>query len=66
MNNYKVFTRNWWRFNENYPNGLEPSAGRRTTIGYANTEDEAREMCLDYNRGHKAGVLSRKAEYSLE
>jgi len=60
---YQVFTRTWWKRNPRYPNGLEPSMGRKYTIGQVATEEEAREMCKEYNTAHEAGELSRKAEY---
>lgn len=61
--NYRIFTRTWWRNNPTWPNGLEPHPGRKTTLGYASTETEAREMCRQYNDTHNPGRLSRKAEY---
>ena len=61
---YKVFTRTWWKNNPEYPNGLEPCAGRKTTIAKRiQTEAEARAICQRYNSTHPAGRLSRKAEY---
>jgi hypothetical protein len=60
---YKVFSRTWWRPNPAWPNGLEPRAGRKTTLGYVGTEAEARELCAEYSRNYKPGRLSRKAEY---
>lgn len=62
---YRIFTRNWWRNNPDWPDGLEPDAsGPQRTIGWADTEDEAREMCVQWNATHKPGRLSRKAEYT--
>jgi hypothetical protein len=61
--NYQIFTRTWWKKNPKYPNGLEPSPGRKYTIGYANTEEEAREICERYNSTYNPGRLSKKAEY---
>lgn len=63
---YRVFTRTWWKNNPAWPNGLEPCAGRQTTIGRHLTEDEARAMCARWNAEHKPGRLSRKAEYTSE
>jgi len=61
---YRVFTRTWWRNNKDYPNGLEPCAGRKTTIRKGiKTEEEARSICKVYNACHDPGRLSRKAEY---
>lgn len=65
--NFTVFTRTWWRENPDYPNGLEPSIGKSRTIGRCATEEQAREMCRQYNTTTgqtKANRrLSRKAEY---
>ena len=63
MNRYRVFSRTWWRHNPAWPNGLEPHAGLRHTIGFAATEDAARDMCRVYAANHAQGRLSRKAEY---
>jgi len=60
---YKVFTRTWWKDNPNWHNGLEPHAGNKTTLGFASTQEEAREMCADYNDKNNPGRLSRKAEF---
>lgn len=62
--NYTIFTRTWWRNNPACPNGLEPNAGRKTTIAHAETEEEARAICQRWNAAHDPGRLSRKAEYS--
>jgi len=62
---YKVFTRTWWKNNPQWPNGLEPCAGRKTTIAKGiQTEQEARAICKRYNDNHNPGRLSRKAEYT--
>lgn len=66
MNDYKVFTRTWWKNNPEWPNGLEPCIGRKYTLGLVNTENEARDICQKYNKTHKPGRLSRKAEYQSE
>ena len=60
---YKVFHRTWWRENPDWPDGLEPHAGRKTHISYAHNEQDAQEICAEYNGKHNAGRLSRKAEY---
>ncbi len=60
---YRIFTRTWWRNNPDWPDGLEPHAGRKTTIGKAATEEEARDMCRVHRANHAPGRLSRKAEY---
>lgn len=63
---YRVFTRTWWCNNPTWPNGLEPCAGRQTTIARGCTEAEARSICEVYAANHKPGRLSRKAEYTRE
>ena len=60
---YAIFTRTWWRENPSWPNGLEPEAGERTYIDTAETEDEARDICQDWNAAHDPGRLSLKAEF---
>lgn len=61
---YRVFVRNWWKRNPEWPNGLEPGPGpRRTLQAHVATEEEARAICRRYNETHKPGKLSRKAEY---
>ena len=66
MNDYKVFTRTWWKTNPEWPNGLEPCIGRKYMLRLVNKEDEARDICQEYNKTHKPGRLSRKAEYQSE
>ena len=60
---YRVFTRTWWRRNPSWPDGREPSPGRKTTIDKVKTEEEAIRVCDRYNSTHKPGFLSRKAEF---
>ena len=61
---YRVFVRTWWKANKAWPSGLEPHAGRKTTLHRrVATEDEARRICREYNSTHDPGRLSRKAEY---
>lgn len=65
MKRFKIFTRNWWRENPDWPDGREPDAsGRKTTIGYAENEDMARQVCRDWNKTHDEGKLSRRAEFT--
>lgn len=64
MKKYVIFTRNWWKQNAR-TGQLEPdSSARKTTVGYAQTETEAREFCREWNNSHNPGKLSRKAEYT--
>lgn len=64
---YEIRVRNWWKRNPKWPDGREPDAqswDKAWKLGTAATEEEAREMCREYNDTHKPGFLSRKAEYS--
>ena len=63
---YTIFVRNWWRaVRTQFGTKLEPAAGaRRTVIAHANSEEEARRICKEYNDSHNPGKLSRKAEYT--
>jgi hypothetical protein len=65
MKKYIIFTRTWWKENKEWPNGLEPHAGRKKVIGFAQTEEEAQTICKEWNAGHNPGRLSRKAEFDL-
>ena len=61
---YKTFTRTWWANNPSWPDGLEPSPGRRYTHHTdVETEEEARAICEQWNSTHNPGRLSRKMEY---
>ncbi len=61
---FKVFTRNWWKRNPNWPNGLEPDpTARKTTIAHVETKVQAQNICHAYNANCNSGKLSRKAEY---
>ena len=65
MKPYVVFHRTWWKKNPSWPDGREPDVGFPTVIGRASTEDEAMDMCKEWNDSHDPGFLSRKAEYTL-
>ena len=60
---YKVFKRTWWRKNDNWPDGLEPFFGRKTTLRKGLTLEEARAFATDWNRKHKPGKYSMRAEF---
>lgn len=61
---YRVFVRNWWRRNPNRIGGVEPHAGRKTTLRRrVKTEADAQAICRQYNETHEPGWMSRKAEY---
>ncbi len=57
----RVFVRNWYK----RENGqLVPNfRARKTTLALVETEEQARAMAQEYNRTHKPGPLSRKAEW---
>ena len=64
---YEIRVRDWWIENPSWPDGLEPCAqpwDSAWKLGEADTEEEARTMCREYNDSHDPGRLSRKAEYS--
>ena len=66
---YRVFVRNWWRWERRHDSTrhLVPDAGaRKTTLARRMTYEEARCMCAEYERTHKPGPLSRKAEFEEE
>jgi len=68
---YRVFTRTWWKENPDWPNGLEPEAGKRRYIMPPNnwkkqtfaTEEEAIAWCQEWNNTHDPGRYSLKAEF---
>jgi hypothetical protein len=63
---YTIFIRNWYRINKT-TGQLEPDfKGRKTFLSRCSTEKIARSTCEWYNKNHKPGKLSRKAEYSNE
>lgn len=49
MQRYEIFKRTWWRLNKDYPDGLQPHAGRKTHVGYCYGIEEARKLCEQYN-----------------
>ncbi len=63
MDKFNVFTRTWWKRNPAWPNGREPSAGRKTYLARGVSEAEALAICKRYNATHAPGPLSRKAEF---
>lgn len=61
---YRCFTRTWWRRNPSWPNGREPSPGRKHTIARrVETIADAQRICRAYNETHDPGPLNRKAEF---
>jgi hypothetical protein len=64
---FYVFSRTWWRYNPDWPGGLEPHKGRKTWLNGRRpftTEAAARSFCVKWNKTHKPGKWSRKAEYT--
>jgi hypothetical protein len=60
---YQIFTRTWWRENEEWPNGLEPWPGRKRRREVVDTEEEAIAYCVEWNANHDPGRYSLKAEF---
>ena len=58
---YNVFVRNWWKM-ENGQRVPDPGA-RKTYIRKHVTYADARAICEEFQRTHKPGKLSRKAEF---
>ncbi len=70
---YRVFVRNWWRWQSTdrrplpATRKLVPDLGaRKTTIATKCTREEAFAICERYRATHKPGPLSRKAEFERE
>ena len=65
MMGFRCFSRTWWCENPSWPNGLEPEAGRKRYRRGARfeTEEEARNYCIDWNDCHDGGRYSLKMEF---
>ena len=72
---YRVFVRNWWRWDYRPTTFASPTLGRvkvpdpgarKTTLARGCTEEEARAICQRHAETHRPGPLSRKAEYERE
>ena len=50
MATYRVFKRTWWKENPSYPDGLEPSPGKKRYTAKFPTEEAARKYCQRRNR----------------
>ena len=70
MTMYRVFVRNWWRWERDTNGGrkLVPDPGaRKTTLARCLSEVEAQAVCRRYRDAHPdPGPVSRKAEYECE
>lgn len=70
MATYTCFKRAWYRYEFNPQTGKKklvphPTA-RRTVLTTFKTEAEAQEYCEQYNKSHKPGPTSIKAEYTSD
>lgn len=63
MTRYHIFSRTWWKKNKNWEGGREPHLGKKKTIGYADSIEEAIKMCVDHNRMIIEGPLGHKVEF---
>lgn len=60
---YQIFVRSWYK-KDPVTKKMVPHMGRKTTIDYAKTIEEARKICEEYNNSHNPGPTSRKAEFT--
>jgi len=67
---YRVFSRNWWKANPGWPNGLEPNpCAKKHFINGRFTLSEAREQCKRLNAEHRTARQARlgyKWEFTCE
>jgi hypothetical protein len=65
---YECKIRDWWRYNPHWPNDLEPYVHpwhkSKLLAEGIKTEAEAIAICSEYNRTHRPGKYSRKAEFT--
>ncbi len=61
---YTVYAADWWALDE--ADNLVPATYPRNqvVIGYADTEEDARDIVREYNATHAPGRFSRKGEYA--
>lgn len=64
--NYWVFHRTMWIPNPAWPQGREPGFGKKHHIGFAETIDEARAMCAEWDEAHDEGPYGDKAEFTRD
>lgn len=62
---YRCFTRTWWAPNPSWPDGREPSPGKRVyRRGARNlTLEQAQAYCKQWNATHDPGQFSLKCEF---
>jgi hypothetical protein len=53
---YRVFKRRWWRDSK----CTVPGAGRKTHVAWAQTEEEAQDICRSYNWCPLTGTRIRR------
>jgi hypothetical protein len=64
--NYRIFVRDWWRIDPSTKQRVPNTGDRGETIGEAETEEEARAICREWNDNTEPGYLSRKAEFESQ
>ena len=63
---YRIFKRRWWKeaTEPGWPKNLEPDAtAHKTTIRYADSEEEAIRICREHNATNDPGRYSMKYEF---
>lgn len=55
---YKVFSRAWY-----YPDGSPHPGASKRHIAWAESEEQARALCLDWNNQHNPGPCGVMAEF---
>jgi len=64
---YRIFTRNWWRTNPDWPDGREPDARcQKRHVKYVKTEAEARTFCNENNKHRPSSWLKLSRKYEFE
>jgi len=61
---YDIYVRTWWAYDNAWPGGRRPHAGRKKYMyRRVECEEEARSICQQYNATYDPGELSERAEY---
>lgn len=51
----RIFKRSVWKRNKDWPGGWEPKGdGRKTTVKFTDSIEEAREICCKHNNQRKS------------
>lgn len=66
MTKYKVFIRSWYKKDPKTGKMVPHPHARKTHLAWANSADEARSICKQYNDSHNPGPTSRKAEFTSD